>query len=294
MGNLFSWDYYTLVKKRLKEDGLVCQWVQAYSLSPRSFRSLLKTFSRAFPYSSIWEISTGGDYLLLGSLKELEIDIPRMEHRLAQPKIRADLARIGKENIYSILGIFVMDGIEANLYTQDASIHTDDNNLIEFRASQDLYRPNRTDKLLDELASHRKPVIPLIDNWGKDKEKKENTLSRAYQGRLHITDGITAMLAGRGNLASKEFKKGLSFNPTDAEGGYALTDLALSWGEEHLARGMPDEAIALYKSILKLRPDLAEVYYLLADAFSAKGWGQEAAQAYQQALRLNPNLAPTK
>ena len=102
------------------------------------------------------------------------------------------------------------------------------------------------------------------------------------------------MLAGQGNLALQELKKGLSLNPMDAEAGYALTDLALSWGEEHLAKGMPDEAIALYKSILELQPDLAEVYYLLADAFFAKGWRQEAAQAYQQALRLNPNLAPTK
>ena len=294
MGSLFSRDYYTLVKKRLNDNGLICQWVQAYNLSARSFRSLLKTFSQAFPYSSLWEISTGGDYLLIGSQQALKIDLPRLEHSLAQAKVQADLARIGKANMYNILGIFVMDGTEAALYAHDAPIHTDNNNLIEYRASQDLYRPIQTDKLLEGLAPHRKPILPLIHNWGADREGREKALRGVYQARLYIANGIRAMLAGQGNLALQELKKGLSLNPMDAEAGYALTDLALSWGEEHLAKGMPDEAIALYKSILELQPDLAEVYYLLADAFFAKGWRQEAAQAYQQALRLNPNLAPTK
>jgi spermidine synthase len=294
MGNLFSADYYRLVKQRLKENGIICQWVQAYNLSDTNFRSLLKTFTQAFPASSLWEISTGGDYLLLGGMREFKIDLPRLEHRLAQPEIKADLARIGRDNIYSILGIFVMDGAEASLYAKDAAVHTDDNNLIEFRASQDLYLPVRTDKLLEGLAPHRKPIIPLVSNWGRDREEYENTLQRVYQARLHITRGILSMLAGRGKRALKELKKGVDLNPADAEAGYALTDLALSWGEEQLANGLPDQAIALYQSILDIRPDLAEVYYLLAGAFSAKGWVQEAAQAYQKAINLNPNLAPER
>jgi spermidine synthase len=294
MGSLFSRDYYKLVKKRLNEDGLICQWVHAYLLSPGTFRSLLNTFSQAFPHSSFWEISAGGDYLLIGSQRTLRVDLPRLENKLAQPKVQADLARIGKDNLYNILAIFVMDGPEATRYAQDAPIHTDNNNLVEFSASKDLYRPLRTDALLQGLKPHRKPISSLIDNWGSHREEKEKNLQKVYQARLHITNGIQAMMTGQGNIAFQELKKGVGINPMDAEGGYALTDLAFSLGEEVLGRGKPDEAIALYSSILELRPDLPEVYYLLGDALSVIGWRQEATRAYQQALRLNPNLAPPK
>ena len=49
VNNLFTVDFYRRARARLSEDGVFCQWLQLYELSPSTFRSLLASFLEVFP-----------------------------------------------------------------------------------------------------------------------------------------------------------------------------------------------------------------------------------------------------
>src|SRR5581483_9496277 len=65
IGSVFSREYYELAASRLKPDGIVAQWFQAYETQDDIVRLVLRTFSSVFPYVEIWD--SGGDLVILGS-----------------------------------------------------------------------------------------------------------------------------------------------------------------------------------------------------------------------------------
>jgi len=72
-GSLFTKEYYEICKERMKPEGIICQWVQMYSLGPEDFKMIIRTFYSVFPEGVIW-IGREGDLLLLGSLQPLAFD----------------------------------------------------------------------------------------------------------------------------------------------------------------------------------------------------------------------------
>ena len=70
-------------------------------------------------------------------------------------------------------------------------------------------------------------------------------------------------------------------------------DLNLQFRKANVLRreGRPGEARAIYRSLLDLRPDCAEIYHNLGLALQDEGCPDQAAENYRHALRLNPDLA---
>ena len=52
--NLYSKEFYELVKKRLKPGGVLQQWVQLHHISPREIACDLATVRSVFPYAGLW------------------------------------------------------------------------------------------------------------------------------------------------------------------------------------------------------------------------------------------------
>ena len=69
VGALFTVNFFELLKKRLNPGGVACIWVHT-NMSPDSFKSIIRSFSKEFPFVSMWESIAGDDYLLIGSEKE--------------------------------------------------------------------------------------------------------------------------------------------------------------------------------------------------------------------------------
>jgi spermidine synthase len=77
-GQLYSRDYYRLMASRLRERGLVLQWVDD-SLKDHEQGIIMRTFVRAFPHVTMWQKD---GRLLLGSNEPIAIDRAAMETRL--------------------------------------------------------------------------------------------------------------------------------------------------------------------------------------------------------------------
>jgi spermidine synthase len=178
--NLFTVEFFQIVRSKLKEDGLLVQWVQMYSMSPDNMKALIKSVHSVFPYIHIFSGLVGADLLLVASGKPIPIDVQRLRERLEREAVRTDLRRIGITSVPELLSFFRLGAAEVSALVQDAPLNTDDNALIEFAAPKDLYR--QTNALNNRMISgSTRGVAPYVANLS-DAEKREffEQLSAAY------------------------------------------------------------------------------------------------------------------
>ena len=48
MADLFTEEHFRISKRRLREGGIYCQWVQLYELSPENIKAIYRTFASQF------------------------------------------------------------------------------------------------------------------------------------------------------------------------------------------------------------------------------------------------------
>lgn len=130
--NLYSVEYFRLVARALKPEGIMVQWVSPGSAFEHSL--IVRTFMQAFPQSTLW---LGGD-LLVGSPSPLRLEKNVLEQRLADPAARASLAEVGFNHAQDVLAQFRAGPTELAAYAGEGPILTDDHPILEYFQSQDI------------------------------------------------------------------------------------------------------------------------------------------------------------
>ncbi len=144
--NLFTQEFFEIVRRRLGDDGIFAQWVQMYGMSPENVEVLLRTFRSVFPNSFVFNTIPYTDLLLVGSPAAIEIDVERLQERVSQPAVLADLQRVDVGDAADLLARGRLGPAELAGLAPDGEIfNTDDNAYIEYRAPLDLYRETRTE-----------------------------------------------------------------------------------------------------------------------------------------------------
>ncbi len=137
-GNLFTREYFELVKKRLNRGGVAAQWVPMYSMSNDDFKTVIKTFKSVFNHAQTWIIVN--EIILIGSNEEVNISEERVNEAFKDEGIRADLKGIGIINSDYLLGHFLFDEADTEEYAKDARINTDDFPIIEYNTPKNLIK----------------------------------------------------------------------------------------------------------------------------------------------------------
>jgi hypothetical protein len=82
---LYSREHFEAVRRALTDDGLFCQWLPLYQLSPEQVAILLRTFVEVFPQASLWR----GNFLpdaptlaVVGHLGALPLDPEGVDARV--------------------------------------------------------------------------------------------------------------------------------------------------------------------------------------------------------------------
>jgi spermidine synthase len=141
--NLYTQEFFSLMKSRLKEGGIATFWLPINQLKVDEAKAILRAFHNAFPNASVWA-SAGRDWIMMG--------INGPGRTVAEEEIRrlwsngdsgADLRRIGIEVPQQMGALFVMDGEEIDLITRDIAPLTD------------IYPKRLTDEPWDEEANNR-------------------------------------------------------------------------------------------------------------------------------------------
>ncbi len=96
VASLFTEEHFAVSRERLAENGIYCQWVQLYELSPRLVKIVLRTFAEAFPHVRVFAADRySSDTVLVGSQRPIPLDLERLEQVWADPKVAEELRRAG-------------------------------------------------------------------------------------------------------------------------------------------------------------------------------------------------------
>lgn len=211
--NLYTVEYYELVKSHLKEGGIMSQWIPLYALSVDDVKMLTATFQSVFEHTTIW--IANADIFLIGSSERQSVDFDRIKERLARPNIKRIMGEIDLEDPIEFLSTFLMNEDVVREYARGAPVMTDDMPLVEFTGPKSL-SVNTISPNIGELIRHREPVWPYLrfaDSvegrrvtkrmMEKYPATKDNLLGRAYYSD------------GNFKKAIEHFESSLQIDPTD-------------------------------------------------------------------------------
>ncbi|MEP6601907.1 MAG: spermidine synthase, partial [Nitrospirota bacterium] len=116
--NLYTQQFFSLMKARLKDGGIVSFWLPIYQLTTDETKAILRAFHNVFPIASLWATSDL-EWIMIGMKQPLEKPDAELAQRLwTDPGSRADLLRIGLEIPEQMAASFVMDAGEIERITE--------------------------------------------------------------------------------------------------------------------------------------------------------------------------------
>jgi spermidine synthase len=143
--NLYTQEFFSLMRDRLKENGIATFWLPINQLRVEETKAILRGFHNAFPNALVW----GGadqDWIMMG-INSQSFRNRANEDELRQlwddPQTGPDLRTIGIEVPQQLGALFLMDGDEIDRITQNVAPLTD------------VYPKRLTDQPWDDEASHR-------------------------------------------------------------------------------------------------------------------------------------------
>lgn len=130
--SLYSTEFYQVLKEHLNPGGIVCQWVPLFYESSTLWKMMVQSVRQTFPQVSVW-VPNQEEAILLASESPLEIDAPKMQAKIdGSPKLKELLSEVGFDDVYSMLGTFVVAGPQLDKYVGAVRPITDDRPQMEF------------------------------------------------------------------------------------------------------------------------------------------------------------------
>lgn len=141
VSSLFTQEFFTSARARLAPGGIMCQWVNAYNINDADLKSVIATFRSVFPDGTVWLVG-GDDVLLLATLEPLTAALARMDARMANPDVAADLSSLGVMDVFSLRSLQQAGPAQLATFAGAAPVFTDDHLTLEFTAPRELHSPN--------------------------------------------------------------------------------------------------------------------------------------------------------
>ena len=259
VGALFTVNFFELLKKRLNPGGVACIWVHT-NMSPDSFKSIIRSFSKEFPFVSMWESIAGDDYLLIGSEKEYGLSYEKARKYLSNEVVGRDLQRIGINNVPDLLSLMIMSREKLLEFSNLAPLHTDDNSLLEFNAPEYVYKDERA-----VLVRQLTPFIKLVPDFVTftDSGVREMVMERLV--KLERSESQIEDIKNKASLERLLDQALEAFNVGDISG-----------------------ALQSYKQILELDSEHVMTYYNMANIYLELKLVGQAESFYRRTLEINP------
>jgi spermidine synthase len=125
-GNLYSREYFNLVRGALAPGGLVLQWIG--HRSQVEYHLILRTFLDVFPHTTLW----ADGQLLVGALEPLVIQREPFERKLQRSETREALEAVGLDSFERLLALYVAGPEDLRRLVGAGALLTDDQPLVEY------------------------------------------------------------------------------------------------------------------------------------------------------------------
>jgi len=285
VNNLFTRDFYRLVRARLAPAGVFAQWIQLYEISPATFGSILDGFLASFPRGHAFLGAGGQDLVLVACDSTRSLSLAR----LSTPAARRELARGGLLGPEGVAGYWIGPLDSLRVLAAGAPANTDDRPYVEYRAPRDLVergRPAPGDAL--PLASRLprgawRDAGRLFANWGVPAAwHTARTRELARAGRWAAAEAAVAdaRAEGHGALADE-----LARTVADERRGQELPPL-LRAARDAAAAGRRAEALAHLERATRVAPGNGRVWVLRAEQQRLDGDAEGSLTSVARALEV--------
>jgi spermidine synthase len=265
---LFTHEFFTAARDRLRPGGILCQWAHTYNISDADLRSIVATFLSVFPDGTAWLVGEG-DVLLIGSTAALPLSEGAVAEAWRRPGVADDLARVSLRDPFSLLTMFVAQGDVLRGYADGGLVQSDDRMALEYSAPRAIYSQFQEANAarLREVAARAPPPAVAAALASATPEEWRNR-------------GIMQLNAAAPALAYDDLQRALDKTPRDLEGldGFARAGARsgrLAEAETYLAR-LAEKTLSA--------PALVQLSKVLA----ARGRSDEATSAAREAALLEP------
>jgi tetratricopeptide (TPR) repeat protein len=138
ISNLFTADFYRIVRDRLSPDGVFGQWVQIYEMSEETFRVILASIHDVFPHVVVFRPAVG-DAMVLASTRPIQLPWQTFESRFLGERTLASFQRVNLSNPFQMFFHFYASEDVVNEFISSTRLrNTDDNAWLEYRMPRNL------------------------------------------------------------------------------------------------------------------------------------------------------------
>jgi spermidine synthase len=288
VATLYTPEFFRIVRSRLADDGVFCQWVQLYELPLGVVAAIVRNVRAVFPHVQVW-FGGFGDIVLLGSGGPLRYDSVWLERLLGPNGAVRDLAReyLGVDASRDYFGRLLLgDSGAARLATRATVVHRDDRPELEFVAARRFLDSQVGVDVFDSLvafgtaADHDSAWKLLlakaftVPRWDPVGLPYVNAARRLDPHNPYWTVQLAGMLLNRGESASADSAL------ASLVAGRRDPDAALLSGMLALGKNQTDRAGSVLEQALAGGADTAETRAALAVVAARNGhWADAAAQA---------------
>ncbi len=279
-GSLYALEHYQAAQSKLRDGGLMLQWLPLYQLTEEEFRTVAATFSQAFPHVELWLGDPDLRYPVVGLVGRHErrpLDFSQLGERLVARELAGEL--VYGNDAWSLLCAFLMDGRDLAAYVADAPWNTDDRPRIELSAPRNNYtREHLGWKTVLRLADLKRSVAPLVAWTGLQPEERAAAARRLLDresARSHYYRGAFALGTGSIEAGLEQFRRARALAPDDHFVDFHTSESA---GRLHAELGNRGQAASLLERAASLRPAEANVRLALAAVYAEmERWGMAEA-----------------
>jgi len=293
---LYTREMYRLVRSRLSDEGIFCQWVPLHWMSMADFKCVLRTMRTEFPHMSLWY--TGSYVVALGSQKQVRLNLSEFAHRMQQAPIQQDLASVGIDSPESLLGLHLLTEGGIDRFVGAGPLNTDDFAYLEHSASRCFGRETTPENLAALMQARKLPEFLSADNPAEPRAEFQENLLRIFQAREKTIRGRLATY--RGNLAESvaDYQAALQQAPEDGITKILLTDALRTLasaqannGDQARRAGKIKEAVAIYTQALDFDPNAPRAHNGLGLINFARGDYPSALRHFDIAVQRYPKQA---
>ena len=131
--NLYTTDYFEIMRNKLTNKGIAAAWVPLGGLSFNDLQILTASFQSVYPHTTIWFFNREptGFLILIGTPDKLHINIDELASKMTEP-VAEDLRTIGINNEFEMAATLLLGERDVAKLVQDVQLHTDDRPILEF------------------------------------------------------------------------------------------------------------------------------------------------------------------
>lgn len=162
VSNLYTDEFFRATRDRLKPDGLLVQWLQAYDLPTEATRLVVRTLLRTFSHLELYWMD---DFLLVASQEPIPLDARLVRAALHRPGVAEQLRKVGIRADLGGIAARRVAGTEAlRRWVGEGEFLSDDRPRLEYLAAAGLFQGTHAgQEVLREFAPApgRREEIPV-------------------------------------------------------------------------------------------------------------------------------------